>query len=35
MRALYTLATLAIVAWLCLLMLKGWRSRQRRQADLP
>ena len=35
MRALYTLATLAIVAGLCLLMLKGWRSRQRRQDDLP
>ena len=35
MRAVYTLATLAIVAGLCLLMLKGWRARQRRQADLP
>ena len=35
MRAVYTLATLAIVAALCLLMLKGWRARQRRQADLP
>ena len=35
MRAVYTLTTLAVVAGLCLLMLKGWRSRQRRQADLP
>lgn len=35
MRALYTLATLGAVAFLCLLMLKGWRNRQRRQADLP
>ena len=35
MRALYTLLTLAAVAGLCLLMLKGWRSRQRRQSDLP
>ena len=35
MRAVYTLATLATVAGLCLLMLKGWRSRQRRQDDLP
>ena len=35
MRAVYTLATLALVAGLCLLMLKGWRNRQRRQADLP
>jgi hypothetical protein len=34
-RALLTLGTLAIVVGLCLLMLKGWRSRQRRQADLP
>lgn len=35
MRALYTLATLALVTGLCLLMLKGWRSRQRSQGDLP
>jgi hypothetical protein len=35
MRALYTLLTLAAVAGLYLLMLKGWRSRQRRQVDLP
>lgn len=34
-RTLLTIATLAIVAGLCLLMLKGWRSRQRRQGDLP
>ena len=35
MRAVYTLLTLAAVAGLCLLMLKGWRSRQHRQGDLP
>ncbi|MCW2678781.1 MAG: integral rane protein [Frankiales bacterium] len=35
MRALYTLLTLAAVAGLYVLMLKGWRSRQRRQGDLP
>jgi hypothetical protein len=35
MRALYTLLTLAAVAGLYLLMLKGWRNRQRRQVDLP
>ena len=35
MRALYTLLTLAAVGLLYLLMLKGWRSRQRRQGDLP
>ena len=35
MRAAYTLLTLAAVAGLYLLMLKGWRSRQRRQGDLP
>jgi hypothetical protein len=34
-RALYTLLTLGSVGVLYLLMLKGWRSRQRRQADLP
>ena len=35
MRALYTLLTLAAVLAVYLLMLKGWRSRQRRQSDLP
>lgn len=35
MRAVYTLVTLGSVALLCLLMLRGWRNRQRRQADLP
>ena len=35
MRALYTLLTLASCGVLYLLMLKGWRSRQRRQGDLP
>ena len=35
MRAVYTLLTLAAVAGLYLLMLRGWRSRQRRQSDLP
>ena len=35
MRAVYTLLTLAAVAGLYALMLKGWRSRQRRQVDLP
>ena len=35
MRALYTLLTLGSCGLLYLLMLKGWRSRQRRQADLP
>ena len=35
MRALYTALTLAAVLGLYALMLKGWRSRQRRQADLP
>jgi len=35
MRAVYTLLTLAAVAGLYALMLKGWRSRQRRQDDLP
>lgn len=34
-RAALTLGMLVLVALLCLLMLKGWRSRQRRQADLP
>jgi hypothetical protein len=34
-RALLTLGTLALVALLCLLMVKGWRARQRRQGDLP
>lgn len=35
MRVAYTLLTLAAVVGLYLLMLKGWRSRQRRQGDLP
>lgn len=35
MRAVYTLLTLAAVAGLYALMLKGWRSRQRRQGDIP
>ena len=34
-RAVYTLLTLAAVGLLYLLMLKGWRGRQRRQGDLP
>jgi hypothetical protein len=34
-RALLTLAVLAFVVGVYLLMLKGWRSRQRRQGDLP
>lgn len=34
-RVLLTLATLAFGAGLSLLMLRGWRGRQRRQADLP
>ena len=34
-RALYTGLMLLAVAGLGLLMLKGWRSRQRRQTDLP
>lgn len=34
-RLLLTLATLAFAAGVSLLMLRGWRSRQRRQADLP
>ena len=34
-RVLLTLATLAVAALVSLLMLKGWRSRQRRQGDLP
>jgi hypothetical protein len=35
MRAVYTLVTLGVFVLLCLLMLRGWRSRQRRQGDLP
>lgn len=35
MRGLLTAATLLAVLLLCLLMLRGWRSRQGRQADLP
>lgn len=34
-RVLLTLATLLFACGVYLLMLKGWRSRQRRQADLP
>jgi hypothetical protein len=34
-RAALTLGMLLLVALLYLLMLKGWRSRQRRQGDLP
>ncbi len=34
-RVLLTLGTLAFAGVVYALMLKGWRSRQRRQADLP
>lgn len=34
-RAALTLGMLLVVGVLYLLMLKGWRSRQRRQGDLP
>lgn len=34
-RVLLTAAVLAAVVALWLLMLKGWRARQRRQSDLP
>ena len=34
-RLLLTLATLAFAGGCYLLMLRGWRNRQRRQADLP
>lgn len=34
-RVLLTLATLAFAVGVTLLMLRGWRSRQRRQAYLP
>ncbi len=34
-RIALTLATIAFGAGIGLLMLRGWRSRQRRQADLP
>ena len=34
-RLLLTLATLALALSAYALMLKGWRGRQRRQADLP
>lgn len=34
-RLVLTLATLAFGAGLSLLMLRGWRNRQRRQGDLP
>lgn len=34
-RLLLTLVTVAFAAIVYLLMLRGWRSRQRRQGDLP
>jgi hypothetical protein len=34
-RVLLTLATFAFAGGVYLLMLKGWRARQRRQADVP
>ena len=34
-RVLLTLATIAFGVGVSLLMLRGWRGRQRRQADLP
>ncbi len=34
-RVLLTVTMLAMVGALYLLMLRGWRSRQRRQSDLP
>jgi hypothetical protein len=34
-RLVLTLATLAFGVGMSLLMLRGWRGRQRRQADLP
>ena len=34
-RALLTLATVAFLVGVSLLMLKGWKGRQRRQSDLP
>lgn len=34
-RAVLTLAVVAFGVGMSLLMLRGWRSRQRRQADLP
>jgi hypothetical protein len=34
-RLLLTLATVAFFGGVMLLMLRGWRSRQRRQADVP
>ena len=34
-RVLLTVGTLALAVGLYALMLKGWRSRQRRQGDLP
>ena len=34
-RLLLTVATIAFAVGVCLLMRRGWRSRQRRQADLP
>lgn len=35
LRVLLTVGTLAFAAGFSLLMLKGWRGRQRRQGDLP
>ena len=35
LRVLLTVGTLAFAAAFSLLMLKGWRGRQRRQGDLP
>jgi hypothetical protein len=34
-RLLLTLATVAFLVGVSLLMLRGWRTRQRRQSDLP
>ena len=34
-RVLLTVATLLVAVGFSLLMLRGWRSRQRRQSDLP
>lgn len=34
-RVLLTLATVAFLLGVSLLMLRGWRSRERRQSDLP
>lgn len=34
-RILLTAGTLALAGVVCALMLRGWRSRQRRQSDVP